>query len=128
MVELIFLIERLPYGGHLLVWLPIAVTIGALLSTVVPAPLLTSHWSHWIFYRALQWCAINVGRARNITDPVAKVELLTKQMEGVTLITSPPFPGARAFEAIGEVQRAVVIADIVDAKAVMTDVKTTGAT
>lgn len=122
-VDLMILLERLPYGGRLLVWVPLIITSGAILSTIVPAPLLTSSRVYWILYRALQWCALNVGRAQNITDPVAKVALLTEQMAGGTIVAAPPFPGARTLVAIGTDQRTAAIHAIVDGNAKITDVE-----
>lgn len=131
--DIIALLEQVPYGGKVIAWLPVLITIGATLATVSPAPttdptmwlgIIDRSWAAYrLAYRALQWCALNVGRARNSSDPVAQAAVLTEQMAQATLTTGPAFPGARSVEAVTPEERAAVVDDIVDKTAAITDVK-----
>ena len=115
-VDLILLIQQIPYAGPVIVWIPIVIGAGAALATVIGAPAMDAPLWRWVLYRALQWCAVNVGKARNASDPVSRAEVLTEQTTGATLSM-----GGNV--AVGAAERAAVVASIVDDKATITSVK-----
>lgn len=119
--DLILLIERVPYGGRVIVWLPLCITLGAMLATIIPAPASDSSVYYRALYRVLQWCALNIGAAKNASDPVSRAEILTGQVAGATLTTTGP--GLRPTVAANEADRAAVVAAIVDDKTTITSIK-----
>jgi hypothetical protein len=70
LLTLIQLLHDVPVIGPFLLYLPAVVTIGAVLSVVVPAPGPTSNSAYKAAYEVLQWCALNKGQATNLTAPV----------------------------------------------------------
>ena len=66
---LVSLISSIPYAGPVLVYLPVVVSIGALISVVVPAPPETANGAYKAAYWVLQWCALNKGHAVNLSSP-----------------------------------------------------------
>ncbi len=86
--DVIRLIEQLPYGGRLVAWLPVLIMAGAMLATVVAPPALDASTAYRVFYRGLQWCALNIGRARNSSDPVAQADVLAGQLAGAHVVTT----------------------------------------
>ena len=69
LLTLIQLLHGIPYAGPVLLYLPAIVTVGAILSIVVPAPAPTANVAYKFFYEVLQWCALNKGQATNLTAP-----------------------------------------------------------
>lgn len=70
LITLIQMLHGVPYIGPVLLYVPAVVTIGAILSTFVPAPVATSNLTYKFFYEVLQWCSLNKGQATNLTAPV----------------------------------------------------------
>ncbi len=87
-LDVVTALERLPYGGKLVAWVPMLIMAGALLATVVAPPASDASTAYRVFYRGLQWCALNVGRARNSSDPVAQADVLAGQLAGAHVVTT----------------------------------------
>jgi len=69
LITLVQLLHGIPYAGPVLLYIPAIVTIGAILSVVVPAPGASSNGAYKVAYEVLQWCALNKGQASNLTAP-----------------------------------------------------------
>lgn len=69
LITLIQMLHGVPYIGPVLLYVPAVVTIGAILSVVVPAPTASSNAAYKVAYEVLQWCALNKGQASNLTAP-----------------------------------------------------------
>jgi hypothetical protein len=69
-MDLVALITSIPGVGP---YIPYVVALGgvcAVVCTVLPAPTTTSNTAYNVFYKAVNWCALNIGRAKN-AGPVA---------------------------------------------------------
>lgn len=55
-----------------LAWLTAVVTICAAVTVVLPPPREDGNRVYRAVYRTIQWVALNLGRARNAEDPVAR--------------------------------------------------------
>jgi hypothetical protein len=52
-------------------WITLVVTICAAIAVVLPAPKEESNVVYRFIYRIIQWVALNLGKAKNTTDPKA---------------------------------------------------------
>jgi hypothetical protein len=72
LISLIQAIQDVPYIGPLAVYLPPLVMLGAVVSTVLPAPAADAGGWYRALYAVVQWCALNKLRAANAEQPVPK--------------------------------------------------------
>lgn len=71
-MDLIQAIASIPGIGPYLPWIGVVVAAAATIAPFLPPPAPVSGWPYSAIYRAVQWCALNVGHAKNATDPKVK--------------------------------------------------------
>lgn len=68
-MDLMQLLAAIPGAGWLIPYITVAVAIAAAIATVLPAPAVPSQGWYPVLYHAINWLALNVGRARNRDAP-----------------------------------------------------------
>ena len=91
LLTLIQLLHGIPYAGPVILYLPAIVTVGAVLSVFVPAPVPTSNAAYKFAYEVLAWCALNKGNATNLTAP-QNAGLVAGPTALSAPVTVPPAP------------------------------------
>lgn len=71
-ISLIQAVQSVPYVGPLAVYLPPLIMLGAIVSTMLPAPAASSGGAYRVLYAVVQWCALNKAHAANAAQPAPK--------------------------------------------------------
>ena len=68
-MDLFELLAAIPGAGWLIPYATLAIAVAAVIATALPPPAMPAQGWYPVLYHAINWLALNVGRARNRDAP-----------------------------------------------------------